>query len=891
MSIHRKHLTHIASLILFIALNTLVYAQPGGGPGGGGFGGPPPGGRPGRPPSGSERERMRKQWQAQRAAEQAQNVRQKKNVKEGDTFKVIGVLRDSTNNEPIAYVNIAILNAADSSFVKGGISDLNGSFEIQGVPQGDMLLRVSAIGYKNILYPFSVTNNTALGTITIAPGATTLKEVKVTASRPLYAMDGEKMVYNVAEDPTIQTGTTSDALQNAPGVEVDVEGNITLRGVSSVEIWVNDKPSKLTEENLKTYLETLPANALDRIETITNPSAKYATSAEAVINIITSAYIKSNHFISFGLNGATQPSLSPWVSYTWAKDRLSVNLYANGRYSTSKNEGWSKTTYRKDHDSVANGLYDTTATEGYEITSNSERFSGSLFTHISYEIDSMTDVSFFGSYNYSYNTSWSGLERNRANLLTNSRYNYADTNDNAGRSGFGMMGLDFTHKFDDKGHNIRASLHNNFNHGNSENDFLRLFKVPDSTYTAGQNYDKAYLDDNSRYNVDADVRYNRPYSENGEFSFGLGYGLEKTWRNYNVYDDYTTSPVDDQLRSYSFDDAENSVEGDVEWTRRWGGFTLELGFGTEYEHIDFRYKGSTAYAFTNDDTACNFLTFNPSIHLSYRTESMHNVKLNYTLRMKRPGEENITTYKRYSLDSYSTGNRALTYAYTHNAEAGWSKYFLNFGYVNTEAYARYSANEIDNLTTSTPEDDPILNRIVQFSQPYNMGSSYRVGGSANVTYRPNGFFNVRLYANLFDYGYRLDRPGKETLENHKVSYSLRLNTWAKVWGNYQIFASANYSSPTISLAAERKARYYLNFGIRADFFKRKLSAFVNVQDIFNWGKTIGSGSTTTDPYLLSESNSYTLNSRYISAGITLRFGKMELENRSQDGSEESTSSL
>ncbi|MBO4599403.1 MAG: TonB-dependent receptor, partial [Bacteroidales bacterium] len=288
-------------LLLFLFIGSLTYAQPGGGPGG-----PPPmgGGRPpmGRP-SMSERERMRKQWEANKANEQAQKVRQKRNVKEGDLFKVVGTLQDSTNKEPIPYVNVAILDATDSTMVKGGITDLNGYFEIQNVPQGDMLLRVSAIGYANIYLPFTVSNNTALGTIKLVPGATTLKEVKVTASRPLYAMDGEKMIYNVADDPTIQTGTTSDALQNAPGVEVDIEGNITLRGVSSVEIWVNDKPSKLTEENLKTYLETLPANALDRIETITNPSAKYATSAEAVINIITSAYIKSNHFISFGVNG------------------------------------------------------------------------------------------------------------------------------------------------------------------------------------------------------------------------------------------------------------------------------------------------------------------------------------------------------------------------------------------------------------------------------------------------------------------------------------------------------------------------------------------------------------------------------------------------------------
>ena len=105
-----------------------------------------------------------------------------------------------------------------------------------------------------------------------------------------------------------------------------------------------------------------------------------------------------------------------------------------------------------------------------------------------------------------------------------------------------------------------------------------------------------------------------------------------------------------------------------------------------------------------------------------------------------------------------------------------------------------------------------------------------------------------------------------------------------------MFASANYSSPTISLASERKARYFINGGVRADFFKRKLSAYINVQDIFNWGKTIGSGSSNTDPYLLSETTNRVLNSRYISAGITLRFGKMELENRSKEGSEDASTS-
>ena len=872
-------------MLLFLFVTSITLAQPGGGHGGHGGGqrmGPPPGGRP----SMGDRERMRKQYEAYRAAEQSQQVRQKRNVQEGDLFKVVGTLQDSTNNEPIPYVNVAVLNAADSVMVKGGITDLNGYFEIQNVPQGDMLLRVSAIGYKNSYYSFTVTNNTALGTIKLAPGATQLKEVKVTASRPLYAMDGEKMVYNVADDPTIQTGTTSDALQNAPGVEVDIEGNITLRGVSSVEIWVNDKPSKLTEENLKTYLETLPANALDRIETITNPSAKYATSAEAVINIITSAYIKSNHFISFGVNGATQPFVSPWVSYTWANERLSINLYASGRYNVGESAGSGSTTYRRD--GALPGTYDTTAAESYTNSSESSRLNGNLFANVSYQIDSMTDIEFMGHYNYGRNESLSLLDRSRTNFtdMGAASYHYFDTNSSMGNNGFGMAGIDFTHKFDDKGHNIRASVHEHWSNGFSQNDFIRFYGTE---YTLNQ--DKCYVDNNWSSDFSADIRYNRPYSEDGEFSFGLGYGNDVTKRNYVATDEARTSAYRDFLRSYRFDDTENSAEADIEWTRRWGGFTLELGLGATYENIDFRYMGSAFYDFTNDDGRRSFLTYNPSVHLSYRTESLHNFKLNYSMRMRHPGENDITTYKRYSVDSYSTGNPDLTYSYTHNAEAGWSKYFMTFGNVGLEGYARYSANEIDNLTSSTDEADPILDRIVQFTVPYNMGSSYRVGGTAFVTYRPSGFLNVRLYANLYDYGYTLDRGEQGILQNHRISWSTRLNCWVKLWNKYQVFASANYSSPTISLAAERKARYFLNCGVRADFFKRKLSAFVNVQDIFNWGKKIGTGSSNTNPYLLSETLSQTLNSRYISAGITLRFGKMELENRSKEGVDEDTAAM
>ena len=821
------------------------------------------------------------------------NVKPKKKVREGDTFQVVGVLRDAKTGEYMPYVNVAVLDSIDNEFVKGGISNMDGVFEIDGVPQGSFVLRVSAIGYESYMHTFKVTNNTNLGVLRINPGVTSIGEVTVAAERPLYAMEGEKMIYNVSEDPSIQTGTTEDALQNAPGVEVDVEGNITLRGVSSVEIWVNDKPSKLTEENLKTYLQTLPANAIARIETITNPSAKYATDAEAVINIVTSAHIKSNQFVSFGVNGSNQPFVSPWISYMWKKERLSINLFASGRFSDRHNttDEWSQ----RRRDAAVPGEYEVTWADTISQTDDSRSMSGNVFMNIDYEIDSTSDISFDAGGFYNDN-------RNNMARLQRQTYYYLDsmpafsqlyadnTRDNSdSRMLFGHAGADYTKKFDNEGHNLRIGLNTRLNHNNTEEFYNRFYDV----YTDLDEH-RYMLSNTSGYGVSLDARYNRPYSQDGELSYGLRVDHQQDNNTYDRYND-TIGVLIDTLRTYQFKGAESSVNADVNWTHRWGGFTLSTGLGVETERTGYAYFSEMPFA---DDSTYTHLHYRPSIHLTYRTESMHNWKLNYSMRMSHPRESQVSTFRRYSENSYSVGNpNGLKDGFTHNVEAGWQKFFERFGNIGWEAYGRWSTNEISSLTDA--EYDNYLERIVSYSMPYNMGTSWRYGTSLNMTYRPSGFFNVRLFANLYNYGYRMEYDRVDEFgniehqinENEKWSWSVRVNTWAKLFDRLQVTASANYNSPTISLMSERKARYFLNMGLRSDFFKRRLSVFVNVQDIFNWGAKIGSGSSNTNPYYLSDSTRKMLNSRYISAGFTLRFGKMELEQKAKEGESETGDSL
>ena len=139
-----------------------------------------------------------------------------------------GKIVDESNNQGVPFVNVGLFRVADSAFVSGAASDDKGAFTLQMVPKGEMTLKISAIGYESFSMPVTVKGDVNVGTLKLKAGTMKLDEVVIAEKRPLFAVEGEKTMYNTAEDPSIQTGTLSDALQNAPGVQVDVEGNITL---------------------------------------------------------------------------------------------------------------------------------------------------------------------------------------------------------------------------------------------------------------------------------------------------------------------------------------------------------------------------------------------------------------------------------------------------------------------------------------------------------------------------------------------------------------------------------------------------------------------------------------------------------------------------------------
>ena len=777
--------------------------------------------------------------------------------------RITGTIVEEGSGKAIPFVNVGLFRQADSVFVSGAASDDKGRFELLA-PDGDYRLSVSAIGFQTFEQELTVKGKQDLGQLKLKEGSTKLNEVTITEKRPLFAVEGEKTMYNTAEDPSIQTGTLSDALQNAPGVSVDVEGNITLRGTSSVEVWINDKPSHMTAENLKTYIQTLPANSIDHLEVITNPSARYGSKADGIINIVTNAKIQKNEFFSFGVNGSTRPSVSPWVSYVWSNEKLTVNAYVNGGYSIWKGEAFSDQSLFDGAGMLANHEIDTSR------YGNKSYSTGGYFS-LDYEIDTANSLNIWvsGWPNWGKNTNYTSMFREQFlpdSLITD----FVEDASAWNRNYFANGGLYYQHKFDNKGHNLSVSIDGMGWGGGNGGEFTRTFTSP-TEYNLVMRQDSKY----SSVGVDGEIVYNRPYSDDGEISVGLTSGYNPEKRRL-VTDSIANGVwVNDVYRSYNakFTNLNNELFFTIQ--QKIGGFTIKSGIRFCSELVGGVYPDSTQYNFKK-----HFFSVRPSLHLTYMTKSMHNFKLSYTHRISAPDAEELSRFPLYHLDEYSFGNPDLERIYTDAVEAGWTKYWTKFGSVGLSAYYRGKTNEVNQIEMS--QYHWLYGRVVPYTYPVNVGESHRIGLEANVMYRPNGFFNLRFYANLYNSHIKTMFGGEEYKYN-TWSYSFNMNLWAKLWNKLEVTASGYYNSPTQMLFSDWHARYGINAGLKADFFDRKLSVFVNANDIFNWG---GWGESNYSPTVVSTSDSK-FNSRSISVGLTFRFGKMELEQRARQGGDDS----
>lgn len=784
-------------------------------------------------------------------------------------YSVTGTLTDSVKHKNIFYATVAIVSADTNAEVLGyTFSDATGKFTIEKVPAGDYQLKVSIIGYDLLQKNISLSGNEGIvdiGELRMKPSSIMLQGISVEAKKPVYMMDGEKMLYNVSEDPTIQMGSASDALQNAPGVEVDVEGNVTLRGVSSVEIWLNNKPSNMNADALKQFIQQLPAGSIEKIEVITNPSARYsAQGSGGIINIITSSKIKKNSFLSFGVHAFSTPIVTPYISYVYSNEKFSISTYLNYSYWVSKgNEKYSATMLTDEKDTSS--VYQTENQHKYH------GHNGGLFLNGSYRIDSANSIYFWaGTYPSKGRTNMFNHTIQMEYLYNTGDYSYTHNTLNKYSSIGGYAGISYEHLFNNQGHKINADIGywGNVNQSNQTElrDYVAL-NLMDRNITIFDKYIVQY--------IDASIDYTIPYHPNGEIEIGVAgdYSHSKMIVEKDTLVFGTNDFVRDAMRSKDAYSDEGEMDAYITLQHRFGNFTLKGGLRTEYNLFSLHYINSPS-----DNQKKGYWGLFPSIHLSYQTKNMHNFRLSYTRRVNNPSAKNLTTYISYGEDTYSTGNPDLKQSFTNAIEAGWNKYINKFGNIGISAYFRNSNREFSNL--SDVAYNPFFDRIVAYTKPINAGKSLNTGGELSILYRLKSFMNIRFYANLYymksSFTFR-EEEKPYTVDN--LGYSFRLNFWAKAWNFLEINASANYRSKSVSLFTTTKPQYSIDAGLRAEFWKRRITIHLDVTDIFNWNKTTVN---SDNPYFITTSTSRnSWNSRSVRAGISFRFGKMELESHAQ----------
>jgi hypothetical protein len=549
----------------------------------------------------------------------------------------------------------------------------------------------------------------------------------------------------------------------------------------------------------------------------------------------------------------------------FSNEKFSINAYLNGYYYFWKKraEGYS-TIFTENMDTSAYRNYTS------ELDMNAIHTNAHLYG--SYNFDSLKTISFYGGF-------W-GSPFNKSISLQNYKYreyinkpgiyDYVENSTENGLNFGGWFGIEYEHNFNDDGHKLVTEISGGFNQFSEKSSFNRLYnqhpEMDKNKKTT--NYFKGYW-------MDIDMNYSLPYIENGLIEIGMNGNY---WRETNVIRTDTLSHlfpetyILDSMRYQNFVSDETDLDAYVTIEHKFGNFKIKGGLRSENRILMYNVINQPEH---HDKKIYPGLY--PSLHLSYSTKTNHNFNLSYTRRVNYPWANHINTFIVYDEDSYSVGNKNLKSTHTNSLEGGWTKYFTKFGSVGVKAYFKNSKNERNGFTDVIYSD--FFGRSVTFFTFINSGKTHQYGADVNVMYKLKAFMNITLNTGIYQYHNETVFSENEKVITDNLRFNVQLNFWAKLWKFLEVNASGYYRSKTKTVYSESAPTYSINCGLRSDFWDKKISVFINVQDIFNWNRQ---KSSNTNPYYIAY-NSTKYNSRFISAGITFRFGKIELEHQAKTG--------
>jgi outer membrane receptor protein involved in Fe transport len=754
--------------------------------------------------------------------------------------KVRGILIEAQNKQPVEFANVVMRELATETLITGETSAHDGSFEMETTATG-FSLEISFIGYKTkTITEFNKNNGIIdLGEIMLTLDSETLDEVIVRAEKSQTEFKLDKRVFNVGKDLSSTGASVLEVLNNVPSVTVNIEGAISLRGSSGVQILINGKPSVLASEQ-GNALGSITADMIDRIEVITNPSAKYeAEGTSGIINII----MKKNE--KRGINGSL--SLN-----TGIPDNQSIGFSVNRR--TEKFNLFSQLGVGYRSMPREQRTINTDLERDVTIISTGESFRDEAFVNFNlgadYYINENNVITLAGNYAYEWeeNPSRTDFERYEGNILTDRWFREEETT--AGNPKW-QYELNYKKQFTDHEDHalIFSALGREFSKDQSS-DFNN------TTISGSQrNNQQQTRTDFGEVENTIKLDYTHPINDKFTLESGAQYVLKDVGNDFavdnNVDGEWINIPEQTNIFEYK-----QGVLG-LYSTFSYEGAVFGVKGGLRMEYTDL----NTLLRTTNEENNQEFTNFFPSLHTSYKLSERASVQAGYSKRILRPRLWSLNPFFNIR-DNFNvrTGNPDLLPEFTDSYEFT-AIYILPNISMNLGVYHRYTTDVVEDITT--------FDNNISKSFPLNIGTNRATGVEFNAKYTPgriisfNGDFN-------FNYFKREGSYEGSSFDFNANMWTSRLTSKVKLPGDFDIEISGNYRSDFQTFQSKEFGFATADAGIRKKILKGKVVLNFSVRDAFASGI---SRSEINQPSFSLLNRGF--RGRFFTLGMSYGFGKGE----------------
>ncbi|MCL9806875.1 TonB-dependent receptor [Flavobacterium amniphilum] len=708
---------------------------------------------------------------------------------------VKGSVLEKTSQKPIEFASVAFLDAETNAIIQETTSDVKGNFEVKIKP-GNYHLHFNFLDFHPvILNKIQLSENKSLGKIFLEEKTVkVLDEVAVVSEKSSIETRLDKKIFNVGKDLISKGGSANDILNNVPSVSVNALGAVSLRGNSSVRILINGKPSVMTQNN---GLEQIPAETIERVEVITNPSAQYdAQGASGIINII----LKKNKVNGFGSSVTATAGLpnnnSLGVNMNYKKEKFNVFTDIRyGRVSVVGNDKLFRTNFEND---VVTGFID----QKTDRNRNFNRFN--LYLGSDYYINNFNTLTL--SYYYRNSTSKNDVQYNFDYLdadknLTQSiraRENYKEPQIS------NQIELNYVKTFEKKGKKLTANIQYDFWNDDENELITETTEMPSPSVKTLKSRD---IESSKDVVFQSDISF--PLTEKSKFDVGIKGEIRRINSDYVVLDNAVQ--IDSLTNLLHYDERIFGVYS--QYSNGFKKFQYQLGLRAEH------FNTGSSDLKDEFKTDKNYTKLFPTVHLTYEFKNNFNLQLSYSRRIDRPSFYQLNPFGGIAdRRNIRIGNPDLNPMYIDSYELGtlykWEKFT-----VNPSVYHQHTVNLFD-ITVTRNADDYLIEK------PVNLGTENRYGFEVNATFTPYKWWFLSSDFNF----YKFDQKGLFTVSDHswtsKLNSRIKFKSWT-VQNNFNIIGARK------SGQIDSQEQLWADMAVAKEFWKEKASLTFKVDNIFD----------------------------------------------------------